>query len=201
MRKSQYIAILLGGAAALTLWNLSSQHESPQGAAGEGEKIYGDAKVCADDGNNAEACAQEFQTAKEEHARQAPKFASAADCEAAGYAKCEEAPRAEAAAGAGSSSFFMPMMMGYMMGRMGGPGGGIGGAFAGGAAASPGSASAPAAGTVARAGRPVYADRNGYLYSGGGQVGRVAPGTTSLGSRAVARGGFGATAGRFSGGS
>ncbi len=53
------------------------------------------------------------------------------------------------------------------------------------------------------AGRPVYGDRNGYLYTGGNQVGRVAPGTTSLPSgtavRSVSRGGFGARA--MSGGS
>lgn len=57
---------------------------------------------------------------------------------------------------------FMPMMMGFMMGRM--LGGGVGGGF-------------PA--------RPVYGDRNGYLHANGQNVGRVAPGTTSLGQNGI----------------
>jgi uncharacterized protein YgiB involved in biofilm formation len=199
MRKSHYVTILLGGAAAFALWNVASRPEKP-----EDQKIYGDVQACTNDGTAAEACTQAFQEAKEEHVRTAPKFASAAECEAAGYAKCEEAPKV---AGENSSPHFsfMPMMMGYMMGSMMGRTGGAG--FGGGFPPQQGPAAAPsntapgASGALARAGQPVYADRAGYLRSGNAEVGRVAPGTTSLGSRTVARGGFGGSASGFGGGS
>ena len=192
MRKSHYVTILLGGAAAVALWNVAGTQQKSVA-----ETVYGDVQACTADGTSAEVCTQAMQEAKEEHVRTAPKFASAAECEAAGFAKCEEAPK-EATQASGQTSSpqfsFMPMMMGYMMGsmmgRMGGAGFGQGMPPAG----------APA-GATARAGQPVYADRAGYLRSGNTQVGRVAPGTTSLGSRSVARGGFGSSASRIGGGS
>ncbi len=53
--------------------------------------------------------------------------------------------------------------------------------------------------------RPVYGDRNGYLHANGQNVGRVAPGTTSLGPNGIAmrtaRGGFGSSARSSGGGS
>ena len=193
MRKSHYVTILLGGAAAVALWNVGSSQ--PKSVA---ETVYGDVQSCTADGTSTEVCTQAMQEAKEEHVRTAPKFASAAECEAAGFAKCEEAPK-EAGQTSSSQQFsFMPMMMGYMMGSMMGRMGG--GGF--GQGMQPGPAGAPAGATAgARAGQPVYADRAGYLRSGNAQVGRVAPGTTSLGSRSVARGGFGSSASRIGGGS
>jgi uncharacterized protein YgiB involved in biofilm formation len=163
---------------------------------------------------DAATCEQGFEQAKEEHIKQAPKFNTRAECEAAGFSQCDQA-EVKTADGA-SHSMFMPMMMGYMMGRMlGGGGYGYGAPGYGGQGAPPprpneqnqtstSGGSGGAGGAYARtAGRPVYGDRNGYLYTGGNQVGRVAPGTTSLPSgtavRSVSRGGFGSRG--FSGGS
>ena len=162
------------------------------------EKVYGDATACSQELNAAD-CNTAFDAAKKEHEAQAPKFTTAADCEAAGFARCETTQ--VTTANGSSTSMFMPMMMGFMMGRMmgGGMGYGYGGGFG-----QP-QPSTPAGAGVGGAARPVYADRNGYLYANGSNVGRVAPGTTSLGSQAVpmrtaSRGGFGATASRFGGG-
>ena len=193
MRKSHYITILLGGAAALAIWNLAGTKTTP---VQDETKLYGDANACAME-RDATECQQAFDAAKAEHVAQAPKFATAAECEAAGFTKCESAEMKTA--NGGSTSFFMPMMMGYMMGRMLGGGGMMGGY------GMPPRAGAPM-GTPsgAPASRPVYADRNGFLYAGGNTVGRVAPGTTSLGPQGVplrtaSRGGFGTTASRYGG--
>lgn len=179
MRKSRYVTLLLAGAAATTLV-ACDQHDMTKG---EGS-VYSDSAACAKD-MDAAACEQGFAQAKEEHTKQAPKFATKEECEAAGFTQCETG-QVKTADGT-SSSFFMPMMMGYMMGRMmGGPG----------YSAPPQGAPPGAPQQTASAGRPVYGDRNGYLYTGGSQVGRVAPGTTSIPSgtavRSVSRGGFGA---------
>jgi uncharacterized protein YgiB involved in biofilm formation len=189
MRKSRYVTLLLAGAAATTL-AACDQHDMTKG---EGS-VYADPAACAKD-VDASSCEQAFVQAKEEHTKQAPKFATKEECLAAGFTECEVG-QVKTADGS-SSSFFMPMMMGYMMGRM--MGGGMGGFGAPQQGAPPG---APQQ-TAGTAGRPVYGDRNGYLYAGGNQVGRVAPGTTSLPSgtavRSVSRGGFGSRG--FSGGS
>jgi len=192
MRKSRYVTMLLAG-AAVTALSACDQNQQPDAM------LYGDAASCSQD-FDAGACTTAYETAKAEHVAQAPKFATAAECEAAGFSPCEAAPTTTA--NSGSSGMFMPLMMGYMMGRMMSPG-----------AMGPG-AVGPAPGTTATAGksawsgttRPVYANRDGYLFAGNNNVGRVAPGTTSLGSagvpmRTAARGGFGGTANRMSGGS
>ena len=177
MRKSRYVTVLLAATA------LAACDERPI----EG-KVYGDVAACTQETDPA-ACEQAFAAAKEEHTQQAPKFATKEECEAAGYSQCEGAT-VQTAQGT-SHSMFMPMMMGFMMGRMLG-----GGGMMGPMTNRPGAA-APS--------RPVYGDRNGYLYAGNSQVGRVAPGTTSLGgqtiaARTVSRGGFGASGARYSGG-
>ena len=199
MRKSRYVSLLLAGAAASTLLAGCDQHDMTKD---EGS-VYSDAAACTQDAD-ASACTQAFEQAKEEHVKQAPKFTTRAECEAAGYSQCDVAQ--VRTADGGSTSMFMPMMMGFMMGRM--LGGGMGG-YGGGNGApppTPGQTGQQTAGTGAAggvAGKPVYGDRNGYLYTGGNQVGRVAPGTTSIPSgtavRSVSRGGFGARG--FSGGS
>ena len=208
MRKSRYVTLLLAGAAATTLVACDQQHDMTQ----DGETLYGDVAACAKERDPAE-CDQGFAQAKEEHLKQAPKFTTKEECEAAGFMQCETA-QVRTAEG-GSQSFFMPMMMGYMMGQMlggRGYGGGMGmpprqdqqsTGSAGGSAAG-GASGAAGANTAARtASRPVYGDRNGYLYTGGTAVARVQPGTTSLGStpvRMTSRGGFGSSARGFSGG-
>jgi uncharacterized protein YgiB involved in biofilm formation len=172
MRKSRYVTMLLAGAAAASL-SACDQTSTPQDDA----MLYSDPAACSKDAD-ATLCNEAFQTARDEHVKQAPKFASRAECEAAGYTTCDTAE--VTAADGTSQSLFMPMMMGFMMGRM------LNGGMAG------------------MAPRPVYADRNGYLYSDRANVGRVAPGTTSLGPNGMAmrttRGGFGNSARAFRGG-
>lgn len=189
MRKSRYISLLLAGAAAIPLAACDDANTT-----GSDATLYADAGACAQDFDVA-ACEAAELAAKAEHAAQAPKFATKEQCEASGFSTCEAAPTTAAAnqATTHSGGFFMPMMMGYMMGRM------MGGPVMGAPAPAPGKAA------WSGASRPVYADRAGYLYAGGANVGRMAPGTTSLGrtglaTRTVARGGFGGTAGRIGGG-
>ncbi len=181
MRKSKYVTLLLAG-VAMTALSGCDQHDMTKDAT-----LFSDPAACAQEMDAAD-CNKGFDAAKEEHAKEAPKYPTQADCEAAGFQRCEVT--AVRNAEGGSSSFFMPMMMGYMMSR----------AFSGG-----GYGYGPGAGYGGGASRPVYADRNGYLYTGGTTVGKVPPGTTSLGTagvpmRNVARGGFGASASRYSGG-
>jgi uncharacterized protein YgiB involved in biofilm formation len=194
MRKSRYVSVLLAGAAAVTL---AGCDESPNPFEG---KVFGDVATCSKE-TDAATCEKAEVAAKEEHAKQAPKFATKEECEAAGFAQCETAE--VKSADGGSHSMFMPMMMGFMMGQM------MGG--------NRGSYMPPTPGTPqqndsfrtpsspAGASKPVYSDRNGYLYAGNNQVGRVAPGTTSLGGQSIAtrmtsRGGFGASGARYSSG-
>ncbi|MBL8629546.1 MAG: DUF1190 domain-containing protein [Rhodospirillaceae bacterium] len=181
-RKSRYVSVLLAGAAAVAL------SACDDGTNNMSETIYGDTTTCAQDFGS-QACADAQNAAKAEHIQQAPKFATKEECEAAGFSACEVVPAGTAVTNADGTQtqqassgggMFMPMMMGYMMGRM------MGGGMSG-----------PA--------RPVYANRDGYLYTGGTNVGRVAPGTTSLSGSRVAmrapeRGGFSGSANRFASG-
>jgi len=67
------------------------------------------------DGFDAKSCEDNMKLAQEEHVKVAPKYTSAADCEADfGAAQCEAAPQQTSSGG----SIFMPLMMGYMMGNM-----------------------------------------------------------------------------------
>lgn len=201
MRKSRYITVLLAGAAAAALAGCDDNAMT-----GKDETLYPSAEACASERDPAE-CTAGFETAKAEHVKQAPKFTTKEECEAAGYQVCEVGQVQNREGGSGS--FFMPMMMGYLMARSFGGGGMMGGYGLppqGGANQTQTQNAPRQPGTAAPAGRPVYGDRNGYLYTGGTPVGRTAPGTTSLGSRGIAmaptsRGGFGSSARSFGGGS
>jgi uncharacterized protein YgiB involved in biofilm formation len=62
-----------------------------------------------------EDCERSHAEAKSQHVAVAPKYASAAECQADfGVGKCEQAPQRTQNGG----SVFMPLMMGYMMGSM-----------------------------------------------------------------------------------
>jgi len=62
-----------------------------------------------------EQCESGFNNARTQHAAVAPKYSSAADCQADfGAGKCEKAPYKTSSGG----SIFMPLMMGYMMGSL-----------------------------------------------------------------------------------
>ena len=68
---------------------------------------------------SSDQCESSFAEAQTQHAAVAPKYSTAADCQADfGAEKCEEAPYKTSSGG----SVFMPLMMGYMMGSMMGGG-------------------------------------------------------------------------------
>lgn len=95
------------GATALTM----TACDNPEEVA-----IFENVEQCIkQDGFGMEACQDNMKKAEAEHIRVAPKYTSAADCEADfGAEKCEVAPQKTQ----GGGSVFMPLMMGYMMGNM-----------------------------------------------------------------------------------
>ena len=107
MKRSRYVALLAMGASALAL-SACGESETPAG-------VYTSMDQCiADKQFTDEECCKAFDTAKEEHKKVAPKYASKADCEADfGAGKCEESPYRTTS----GTSTFMPLMVGYMLGR------------------------------------------------------------------------------------
>lgn len=107
MKRSRSLKLALMGASALTL----AACEDAQDVA-----IFENVEQCVrQDGFGMEDCKANMETAKAEHVRVAPKYTSAADCEADfGADQCETAPQKTQNGG----SVFMPLMMGYMMGNM-----------------------------------------------------------------------------------
>jgi len=210
IRRSRYVTTLLVGVAAAALASCDNAQDADV-------NIYQTSEACRKD-YTPEACDKGFAEAEAEHAQSAPKFATREECLAAGFDNCESAPSSGSPTqtASGGSGMFMPMLMGYMMGRS------LGGVGAGSMGQPPQQVGTPASAGANAQGfkpRPVYADRSGFLYSGDRTVSRLAPGqglsptgattvrtpmspTGDLaGTRTVARGGFGATGNRMSGGS
>ncbi len=210
-RRSRYVTTLLMGAAAVSLMGCEQDTSKEADVS-----IYQSIDACAKDFPLRE-CQDGMVQAQTQHQQTAPKFASAQECKDAGFEACEPAapvaaaPSAQPQTASGGSGSFMPILMGYMMGRAMSPGMGFGQPGMQQPVSAPPGASAPA--------RPVYADRNGFLYSADRQVSKLAPGQSLsstgattvrtrlspsgdlAGPRTVARGGFGATGSRMSGGS
>ena len=90
---------------------------------------YGDAAVMPAAETPADkaklACVTDWEKAKAEHEKSAPRFATLAECQAEfGPEGCGAAPAPAAAAssgGGGGGNSFMPFMMGYMVGNMTSP--------------------------------------------------------------------------------
>lgn len=78
--------------------------------------IYETLQQCLKDINMVRSeCEKNYNSARQQHATVAPKFASKQECETEfGAARCEQAPQRTSSGG----SMFMPLMMGYMMGSM-----------------------------------------------------------------------------------
>lgn len=78
--------------------------------------IYSSLEQCKRDPiASSDQCESSFKEAQSQHAAVAPKYATAADCQADfGDGKCEAAPYKTTSGG----SVFMPLMAGYMMGSM-----------------------------------------------------------------------------------
>ena len=107
MKRTKILRLALMSASALTLAACENQ---------EDVAIFESVEQCVKyDGFGMEDCKASLDQAKAEHIRAAPKYTSAADCEADfGAAQCETAPQQTSSGG----SVFMPLMMGYMMGNM-----------------------------------------------------------------------------------
>lgn len=107
MKRSQPPKLALLSASVLTLTACDNTDDV---------SIFETLEQCVNqDGFSREACKTNMQSAKQEHARVAPKYTSAADSEADfGPEQCETAPQITTSSG----SVFMPLMMGYMMGNL-----------------------------------------------------------------------------------
>lgn len=110
MKRSAAITMLLLGAAACKPDNPDVK-----------EGIYATADECRAQNPDVAAaggeCDKGFQFAKEEHEKTAPRYQSKEDCEAQ-HESCQAGPQAaHSTQGGSSSSWFMPLMMGYMMGQ------------------------------------------------------------------------------------
>jgi uncharacterized protein YgiB involved in biofilm formation len=107
MKRSRTLTLALMSATALTLAACDNPEEVG---------VFETVEQCAtQEGFNIDACETNMKLAQDEHIRVAPKYTSAADCEADfGAEQCETAPQQTSSGG----SVFMPLMMGYMMGSM-----------------------------------------------------------------------------------
>jgi uncharacterized protein YgiB involved in biofilm formation len=107
MKRSRTLTLALMSATALTL----AACDNPEEVA-----VFETVEQCAtQNGFNLQACEANMKQAQAEHVRVAPKYTSAADCEADfGAEQCETSPQRTTSGG----SVFMPLMMGYMMGNM-----------------------------------------------------------------------------------
>lgn len=107
MKRSKHLKLALMGASALTLVACDNAKE-----VGVFETVD---QCTAEEGFNIQSCEASLALARAKHVNVAPKYTSAADCEADfGAANCETAPQQTQSGG----SVFMPMMMGYMVGSM-----------------------------------------------------------------------------------
>lgn len=109
-KRSRKVALTLMVPASLVV--LAGCSESSTEAA-----VFDNPEQCAQQFDR-EQCEADFKKAQEMHANVAPKYQTLAQCEADfGVGKCE-APQPTPQTQASSSSFFMPLMMGYLAGQM-----------------------------------------------------------------------------------
>lgn len=144
--------------------------------------VFENLQQCLDDTTmDRSDCEANYKEARDQHAAVAPKYASAADCQADfGAGQCEKAPYQTQSGG----SIFMPLMMGYMMGSM------IGGRRS--------MMSQPLYRTAKNPGTFRTADsRNVGSATGRTQVARSATSRPSFKSSTISRGGFGTSARRY----
>ncbi|MFT5539561.1 MAG: hypothetical protein ACI82H_001081 [Alphaproteobacteria bacterium] len=144
--------------------------------------VFDSLQQCIDDSSTTrERCEKTYGEARAQHAAVAPKYTSAADCQADfGAGRCEQAPYRSTSGG----SIFMPLMMGYMMGSL------IGGRSS--MAAQPLYRSAKSPNTLRTADNRSVGSATGRT-----QVARSATRRPSFKSSTISRGGFGASARRF----
>ncbi len=110
MKRSKKVALML--MVPTTTLMLASCGEKPTQAL-----VFSSAEECAAmlTTQGAEQCYADFRAAQALHPHVAPKYANRNECETDfGAGQCEPVPQQQA----GSSGFFMPMMMGYLAGQM-----------------------------------------------------------------------------------
>lgn len=143
MRRSRAVTTLLLAGSALAL--SACDGEPPQ----QDVKIYSSLEACTAE-MPADTCEAAFKEAEKEHAVTAPRFASLDQCEGeAGPGACQTV-RQQNADGS-FTDMFMPFMVGYMVAN----------------------ALDNIGGSRHYYSRPLYADRRGFLYSGGNEITRM----------------------------
>lgn len=132
MKRSRYVGILALSVSMMALAGCKEEQDTVSNVA-HGDKVFASLEACLADvkapatSGDAEqkavydeqrlACISDWDKAKAEHEKSAPRFASLAECQAEfGTEACDPAPTASSGSSSGGSdSFFMPFMMGYML--------------------------------------------------------------------------------------
>ena len=106
MKRSKSVTLALMGSAAVVLAGCGEEPPPPQA-------VFSGIEQCIRAGNEVETCAAEYKEAVEQHATQAPRFASAQECEVGADSQCE--PTRVQNADGSWSNVFVPLMAGYMI--------------------------------------------------------------------------------------
>lgn len=137
MKRSRKVGLLAASASVLLLTACYEEDVSAkQGVSvtSDGSTVYASLEACTNDlekpgsGAAAEAlaaydagrlkCLSDWEAAKTEHEKTAPRFSSLQECEADfGAGACGAAPQAAGSGASGSGGSFMPFLMGYMIGN------------------------------------------------------------------------------------
>ncbi|MBJ7417154.1 MAG: DUF1190 domain-containing protein [Niveispirillum sp.] len=153
-RRSAHVSTLLvGGAAALMLSGCGGDDVQETDA-----RIFPTVEACLVEFSPQE-CNTAFEQAKQLHLQSTPRFDTAAACEATmGNGACQ--PMVLSQPDGSLSNVFVPALMGFMMAKALQPPPQYGGGYIG-----------------ARGGyyypRPIFIDRDGFMYSGRGSLGRA----------------------------
>ena len=144
MRRSRHVTTLLLGSALAALTGCSDPEQEA--------RVFSDVATCIASGLGQEDCDAAFQAARAEHPLLAPRYPTEETCEAeVGEGACERVePRSD---GGFVAPYFIPLMTGFLIAEV-----------------------LDEAGDALkrkRYGRPLYADRSGYLYNGQTRLVRV----------------------------
>jgi len=105
MKRTRTLSLVLMSASALSL----TACDEPK----EDVAVYESVEQCVRDGLHQEFCEQNYAAAVQEHLKAAPRYRSEEDCAADfGQDGCREYSTT------GGSSLFLPLMAGYMMGNL-----------------------------------------------------------------------------------
>lgn len=137
MKRSRRVGILIASASLMALAGCYEEEPNvvvydpapAQVEAPADEKVFANLEACLADAPAEAAqtdqfrlkCIADWEAAKAEHEKMAPRFSSLAECQAEfGPDGCGQVPVTSpgaTASGGSSGSFFMPLLMGYMIGN------------------------------------------------------------------------------------